>query len=124
VADRVTFTGGDFFADPLPAVDVLILGHVLADWPTEARLELLDQAYAALSPGGTIVVYDAMIDRGNEQLDTLLQRINSAIIRDDNSQYSVTECADWLTAAGFRVVRALRTDTITRDHFVIAVKQG
>jgi N,N-dimethyltransferase/O-methyltransferase len=122
VADRVRFTGGDFFTDLMPAVDVLILGHVLADWPTEARLDLLDRAYAALSPGGTIVIYDAMIDPGGEQLDTLLQRINSAIIRDDNSQYSVAECQDWLAAAGFRTERAIRTDTITRDHFVIAVK--
>jgi N,N-dimethyltransferase/O-methyltransferase len=122
VADRVRFTGGDFFTDLMPAVDVLILGHVLADWPTEARLDLLDRAYAALAPGGTIVIYDAMIDPGGEQLDTLLQRINSAIIRDDNSQYSVTECQGWLAAAGFRNERAIRTDTITRDHFVIAVK--
>ncbi|WP_051173917.1 methyltransferase [Amycolatopsis orientalis] len=122
VADRVKFTGGDFFTQLMPAVDVLILGHVLADWPTESRLDLIDRAYAALPPGGTIVVYDAMIDRADERLDTLLQRINSAIIRDDNSQYSVEDCREWLAAAGFRNERAFRTDTITRDHFVIAVK--
>ena len=29
LADRLTFTGGDFFADPLPSADVLIMGHIL-----------------------------------------------------------------------------------------------
>jgi hypothetical protein len=32
VGDRVRFQGGDFFEDPLPKVDVIVMGHILHDW--------------------------------------------------------------------------------------------
>ncbi|MEU1752761.1 methyltransferase [Micromonospora matsumotoense] len=120
--DRVRFAGSDFFVDPLPASDVLILGHVLADWPADKRMRLLHNAYQAVSPGGRIAVYDVMADPSGDDLETLLQRINSAMIRDDNSAYSVSDCEGHLREAGFEVDRVFRADTITRDHVVIAHK--
>jgi SAM-dependent methyltransferase len=123
-AERVRFHGGDFFVDPLPASDVLIMGHVLADWPPDKRMRLLRSGHEAMAPGGTIVIYDAMIDPGQHDVETLLQRINSAMIRDDNSAYSVSDCKGYLRAAGFEVERVFRADTITRDHVVVARKAG
>ena len=32
LGERLRFHGGDFFADPLPQADVLIMGHILHDW--------------------------------------------------------------------------------------------
>ena len=32
VSDRVKFLAGNFFTDPLPAGDVLIMGRILHDW--------------------------------------------------------------------------------------------
>jgi SAM-dependent methyltransferase len=121
-ADRVRFAGGDFFVDPLPASDVIIMGHVLADWPSEKRAQLLHSAHRAVSPGGRIAVYDVMIDPSRDDLETLLQRLNSAMIRDDNSAYSVSECEGHLREAGFEVEQVFRADTITRDHVVVARK--
>jgi O-methyltransferase domain len=46
--DRVRFSAGDFFTDPIPAADVLVLGHVLHDWGLEQKQELIAKAYAAL----------------------------------------------------------------------------
>ena len=34
---------GDFFADPLPAADVLVMGHILHDWDLEEKRTLLAQ---------------------------------------------------------------------------------
>ncbi|WP_067687187.1 methyltransferase [Actinoplanes awajinensis] len=121
-ADRVHFAGGDFFVDPLPASDVIVMGHVLADWPLEKRMRLLHSAYRAVSPGGRIAVYDVMIDPSRDDLETLLQRLNSAMIRDDNSAYSVSDCEGYLREAGFEVEQVFRADTITRDHVVVARK--
>ena len=40
-SDRLSFTGGDFFADPLPQADVLVMGHILHDWDLEEKRALL-----------------------------------------------------------------------------------
>lgn len=119
---QVNFHGGNFFTDPLPSADVLILGHVLSDWPVAARLTLVQRAFEALGPGGALVIYDAMITEGTPDLHVLLQRINHTMICDDTSAYSVAECRDYVEKAGFRFERSVAADTITDDHFVIAVK--
>src|SRR5690349_13362921 len=62
LADRLRFTAGDFFADPLPRADVLIMGHILHDWNAEQKHLLLKKAYEALPDGGALIVYDAIID--------------------------------------------------------------
>ena len=51
LADRLSFTAGDFFADPLPSADVLVMGHILHDWDLDQKRLLLQKAYDAL-PGG------------------------------------------------------------------------
>ena len=57
LADRLRFTAGNFFADPLPSADVLIMGHILHDWDFDQKRMLLDKAYTALPKGGALIVY-------------------------------------------------------------------
>ena len=37
LVDRLSFTAGDFFADPLPRADVLVMGHILHDWDLDEK---------------------------------------------------------------------------------------
>ncbi|MEU8262948.1 methyltransferase [Micromonospora sp. NPDC048999] len=56
-ADRLGFVGGDFFAEPLPpGYDALSFVRVLHDWPNEVARRLVEQAYAALEPGGLLLI--------------------------------------------------------------------
>lgn len=49
VADRVTVTGGDFFADPLPAdCDAYILKSIVHNWPDDRCVALLRRIRAAI----------------------------------------------------------------------------
>jgi hypothetical protein len=66
--DRLKFFSGDFFADPLPTSDILILGRVLHDWSAQKRELLLSKAYAALPPNGVLIVYEAFIDGQAQRL--------------------------------------------------------
>src|SRR4029077_1860652 len=59
---RLKFTPGDFFKDPMPTADVLVMGHILHDWNLEEKLVLLKKAYDALPKGGALLVYEALID--------------------------------------------------------------
>ena len=60
LGDRLRFSAGDFFVDPLPTADVLVMGNILGDWNLDERKRLLlAKAYAALPEGGALIVYDA-----------------------------------------------------------------
>src|SRR5205085_552890 len=67
VADRVAFVPGDFFRDPLPRADVVVLGHVLHDWGLDEKRTLLGKAYDALPTGGAPALYEALIHAERRQ---------------------------------------------------------
>jgi hypothetical protein len=61
LTDRVGFQAANFFVDPLPNADVLIMGQILQDWDLERKRLLISKAYAALPEGGVLIVYEPMI---------------------------------------------------------------
>jgi O-methyltransferase domain len=60
--ERIKFLSGNFFTDPLPEADVLVMGHILHDWDLAQKRMLLEKAHAALPEGGALIVYEAIID--------------------------------------------------------------
>lgn len=117
---RAMFRAGDFFLDPLPRAGVLIIGHVLHDWPVERRQELLVRAADALAPGGTLLIYDMMVT-GEPSRDAfpLLQSLNMALTV-GAGEYTIAECCSWVAEAGLVVVSV---DSLTaRDTLLRADK--
>ncbi len=98
---QVRFVGGDFFVDPLPEGDVLILGHVLHNWSAEERQVLVKKAYEAVRPGGALLVYDAMLDDGPTDLARILVSLNMLLVTAGGAEYRASECREWLAAVGF-----------------------
>jgi O-methyltransferase/methyltransferase family protein len=102
LADRIRFHAGDFFADPLPETDVVIFGHVLHDWDLDTKKLLLRKAFAAVPPGGAVLVYDPMIDDGRRQNTFgLLSSLNMLIETTGGFEYTAADCQDWLAEVGF-----------------------
>ncbi len=65
--ERIQFRAGDFFADPLPTADVLLMGHILHDWNLGEKKMLIAKAYSALprdafssSSKGSLTTLDKM----------------------------------------------------------------
>ncbi len=103
VAGRVRFQAGDFFKDPLPSVDVIIMGHILHDWNLEQKRRLIQKAYAALPEGGAFIVYEALIDDGRrENALGLLMSLNMLIETPGGFDYTGADCQEWMRDAGFR----------------------
>ena len=106
LSPRVSFIPGDFFNDPLPDVDVLIMGHILHDWSRDEKLLLLRKAYDALPAGGSLIVYDAMIDdERRRNAYGLLMSLNMLIETPAGFDYTGADCIGWMREAGFREVR-------------------
>ena len=103
LAGRLQFYPGDFFADPLPSADVLVLGHILHDWSLEEKLTLLRKAYDALPDGGALIVYDSIID-DDRRANTfgLLMSVNMLIETQAGFDYTFADCRSWMTDTGFR----------------------
>jgi SAM-dependent methyltransferase len=106
LAQRLTFQTGDFFKDPLPSVDVLVMGHILHDWSLEEKKLLLRKAHEALPSGGALIVYDAMIDDGRrENAFGLLMSLNMLIETPAGFDYTGADCRNWMEQAGFQDVQ-------------------
>ncbi|GLH98487.1 methyltransferase [Phytohabitans aurantiacus] len=117
VADRLEFHGGDFFADPLPAADVVVLGHVLHDWDADQRRQLVRAAYAATNPGGALVVYDRMLDDDPRHVENLVISLDMLLVTDGGSEYPVQELRAAAAEAGFERI----TDRPLGDFDTIVV---
>jgi len=106
LSDRLRFHPGDFFKDPLPAADVLVMGHILHDWDLAVKRQLLAKAHAALPKGGALVVYDMMIDDERRANATgLLMSLNMLIETPGGFDYTGADCAGWMREAGFAQAR-------------------
>lgn len=102
LSERLVFQPGDFFADPFPSVDVLVLGHILHDWGLEKKKHLLTKAYEALTPGGAVIVYDAIIDDDRRRnAFGLLMSLNMLIETREGFDYTAAQCSAWMREAGF-----------------------
>jgi O-methyltransferase domain/Dimerisation domain len=121
LSDRLRFYAGDFFTDPLPAADVLIMGHILHDWDLEGKRALLAKAYAALPEGGRLVVYEALIDDERRQNTFgLLMSLNMLIETRGGFDYTGADCRAWMREAGFR--ESYVEHLVGPDSMVVGIK--
>ena len=106
LSDRFTFIPGDFFHDPLPNADVLVMGHVLHDWNLDQKKLLLNKAYDALPQGGALIVFEALIDdERRKNVFGLLMSLNMLIELPGGFDYTGADCSGWMKEAGFRETR-------------------
>jgi len=121
LSDRLSFHPGDFFKDPLPRADVLVMGHILHDWDLEEKRALLAKAYEALPAGGALLVYEALIDDGRrENTLGLLMSLNMLIETPGGFDYTGADCTRWMREAGFRETRIERL--VGPDSMVVGIK--
>jgi hypothetical protein len=100
--DRLKFHGGDFFTDPLPSAEVLVMGRILHNWNLDIRKLLLRKAYAALPPGGSLIVCETLIDdERRTRAHSLLASLSMLLQTDGGSEFTGAECASWMHEAGF-----------------------
>jgi O-methyltransferase domain/Dimerisation domain len=121
LGERLTFTAGDFFADPLPEADVLVMGHILHDWDLDEKRLLLRKAYDALPDGGALIVYEAIIDddrRGNAF--GLLMSLNMLIETPGGFDYTGADCRAWMRETGFR--ESYVEHLVGPDSMVVGIK--
>jgi predicted O-methyltransferase YrrM len=101
-AERVTVASGDMFNDPLPrGFDVHLYSNVIHDWDEPKVRQLLAASFAALAPGGVLLIHDAHLNAGKTgplpvaRYSALLMSVT------EGKCYSVAEMYSMLGDAGF-----------------------
>jgi hypothetical protein len=121
LGDRLQFFGGDFFVDPLPRADVLVMGHILHVWSVEDKRRLVNKAFEALPDGGALIVYDAIIDdERRSNVWGLLSSLNMLIETREGFDYTAADCSAWMREAGFKDTR--KQHLLGMDSMVIATR--
>jgi hypothetical protein len=121
LGERLRFYPGDFFNEPLPAADVLVMGHILHDWNADEKRMLLEKAHAALPDGGALIVYEAIID--DERCANafgLLMSLNMLIETPGGFDYTAADCQGWMRDVGFSETYV--QPLIGPDSMVVAIK--
>ena len=121
LGERLRFTAGDFFADPLPEADVLVMGHILHDWDVDEKRLLLQRAHDALPDGGALIVYEAIIDdERRSNAFGLLMSLNMLIETPGGFDYTGADCRGWMQEAGFR--ESYVEHLVGPDSMVVGIK--
>ncbi|HSV08346.1 MAG TPA: methyltransferase, partial [Candidatus Binatus sp.] len=121
LSDRLHFQAGDFFTDPLPGADVLVMGHILHDWDLDEKRNLLRKAHAALERGGALIVYEAIIDdERRRNAFGLLMSLNMLIETRGGFDYTGADCAGWMREVGFRETSVVHL--VGNDSMVVGIK--
>jgi O-methyltransferase/methyltransferase family protein len=122
LGERLDFQSGDFFADPLPSADVLIMGHILHDWDLDEKMRLLRKAFDALPPRGALLVYEAIIDDDRRtNAFGLLMSLNMLIETHGGFDFTGADCAGWMREVGF--ARTWVEPLAGNDSMVVGVKK-
>jgi SAM-dependent methyltransferase len=109
-AAKVDVVAGDMFTDPLPGgYDLHLYSNVLHDWDVDKVRPLLAASFAALAPGGMLIVHDAHLNA--DKTGPLPVAKYSALLMSvtEGKCYSTQEMETLLGEAGYRDVRYLPT---------------
>ena len=117
LSDRLRFHAGNFFSDPLPSADVLIMGRVLHNWDLPTKQMLLQKAYRALPEDGAIIVYERLIDDARRtNASGMLSSLNMLVMTSGGFDFTSADCMAWMHAAGFQ---RMRVEALTGDHSMV-----
>ena len=121
LSPRLRFQPGSFFTDPLPSVDVIMMGHILHDWNLDEKRALIRKAYDTLPEGGAFIAYDAIIDDDrSKNAFGLLMSLNMLIETPGGFDYTGADCVSWMRDAGFRETRV--EHLVGPDSMVVGIK--
>ncbi|CAN5438536.1 hypothetical protein BH10ACT2_BH10ACT2_08200 [soil metagenome] len=123
LGDRVEFRAGDFHTIALESksFDIVILGHICRTEGDERSRRLVDRAFAALRPGGQILLADYFTDR-ERKYNPFGVQMGLTMLANTTRGCMLTneQVCGWLRAAGFEALRLL--EPIGFNYVYIATK--
>ena len=103
LSDRVKIASGDFFNDPIPKADMVVMGNILHDWDEATKMMLMKKAYDVLPAGGVFVAIEGIIDSERKKnVFGLMMSLNMLIETGKGFDYTFDDFNKWAKVAGFK----------------------
>jgi len=103
LSDRVKTASGDFFNDPIPKADIVVMGNILHDWDEATKMMLMKKAYDVLPAGGVFVAIEGIIDNERKKnVFGLMMSLNMLIETGKGFDYTFDDFNKWAKVAGFK----------------------
>ena len=110
VADRIELLSGDFHTVEIEsdAYDIVVLGHVCRTEGADGARHLIERAFAALRPEGTLILADYFcdVDRKLNPHAVLMGATMMASTLNGNG-FTGRQYSEWIRAAGFEAIRLI-----------------
>ena len=102
-AASVAVAAGDMLDGPLPGhADVHLYSNVLHDWDEPVVRQLIAKSFAALPPGGLVVIHDAFLNAAKDGPVHVAEYSVLLMHSSEGRCYSTREMERYLSDAGFR----------------------
>jgi len=102
LSNRVDVVVGDFFLDPIPQSDVIVMGNILHDWTEKEKLQLFKRAYDSLPKGGAFVCIESIIDNDRRKnAFGLMMSLNMLIETKGGFDFTFNDFDTWAHQTGF-----------------------
>ena len=121
--ERCEFRAGDFHTIDLEDAhyDLVVLGHVCRTEGVEGARHLVERSYAALRPGGRLLLGDYFCDEQRSQAHhALMMGVTMMASTRAGATFTFGEVSGWLLAAGFDAIRLI--EPIGFQHVFVAMK--
>jgi len=104
LSDRITLLAGDFTSDDLgTGYDLIFISQIFHAYDEAACISMLRKSYAALNPGGRVVVQEFLLDETRTAPPWgALFAINMLVNTPGGRTYTPREMVTWMKKAGFR----------------------
>ena len=97
------------------------MGMILHDWDLPTKRMLIRKAHDALEKGGSLIVYEFLIDDDRRvHVPGLLMSLNMLIETRGGFDYTGADCIGWMREAGFT---NCRVEALTGPHSMVVGKK-
>jgi len=105
--ERVRFRAGDYHETDFGRglYDFVIMSHITHDEGPSENAKLVKKAFAALKPGGHLIIHDFMKDAQAAEIFTAIFSVHMLVYTEKGRVYSEEEYSTWMTSAGFEEIR-------------------
>ncbi|MCI5121919.1 MAG: hypothetical protein D3908_12145, partial [Candidatus Electrothrix sp. AUS4] len=107
--DRVRTCAGDMWQDDFPEADLHFYSDIFHDWTPEQCTFLAKKSFAALQPGGRIVVHEMLFDDDKTGPYPVAAYNIFMLLWAKGQQFSGKEITELLNNAGFIDIRTQKT---------------
>jgi hypothetical protein len=109
LADRMEFSGGDFFKSVPAGADCYLLKHIIHDWADEQCRQILGNIRSAMASNGKVLILDAVLPEITAPDQGFLMDMNMLAMTPGGLERTAQQFRDLCRASGLKLTRIVPT---------------